>query len=250
MDLEKDDLTQHISRQYNEDLEQIRTNVLNMGGLVEKHLGDALRALLEQDSKLADEVALSDYLVNNLEVEIDEECTRVLVRRQPAAGDLRVVIMIIKTITDLERVGDQAKRIAKFAANLDDGSATRRFQSEIANMAERVRKMLRGALDAFARLDTDLAYEIACMEPKVDREFENLTRLLMTYMMEDPRSIKWTVQIMWAARSMERISDYCQNICEYVIYMVKGKDVRHTSLESIEKEIHEDRHLGRNPEGG
>ncbi len=243
MDLRKEDLTQHISTQFNEELEEIRTRVLNMGGLVEKHVNDALQALLDQDGELGEEVALSDYLVNNMEVEIDEECQAVLVRRQPAAGDLRVVIMIIKTITDLERIGDQAKRIARFSVNLDNGERFRRFHTEVNSMAGRVRTMLHGALDAFARMDVDQALEMARVEPEIDREFENLTRLLMTFMMEDPRSIRWTVQIMWAARSMERISDYCQNICEYVIFMVKGKDVRHTSLDSIDKEVHEDRDL-------
>ncbi len=227
---------QHISRQYNEELEDIRNKVLAMGGLVEQQVADAIKALIEGDESLATLVVNNDYKVNALEVAIDEECNVVLARRQPAAVDLRLVMAVIKTITDLERIGDEAERIARMALRIDDFHSTERFHARIEHLGELVRHMLHGALDAFARMDAELAVEVWREDLKVDKEYEGVMRQLITLMMEDSRSIPAVLDVMWASRSLERIGDRARNICEYVIYLVKGRDVRHTTLERMEQE--------------
>ena len=234
--MDKLHIGQHISRQYNEELEDIRTRVLNMGGLVEQQLNDALRALTELDESLAETVISSDYKVNALEVAIDEECTQILARRQPAASDLRLVIAVIKTITDLERIGDEAERIGRMALHIAESKSSAKILMNIGHMGEQVSQMLHNALDAFARMDTSAAIAAAHQDKKVDQEYERIMRELMTYMMEDPRSIPRVLDVMWSARSLERIGDRARNICEYVIYLVLGRDVRHTSLDAVEDE--------------
>jgi len=235
--MEKADLGQHISQQFNQELEDVRNRVLQMGGLVEQQLSDAVRALTTMDSALAEVVITNDYKINRLEVSIDEECTHILARRQPAASDLRLLMAIVKTITDLERIGDEAERVGRMALHFADAeSKETKALVGINHLGEHVRQALHDALDAFARMDTDAATTIAREDIKVDQEYENILRQLMTYMMEDPRSIPRVVNIMWAARSLERIGDRARNICEYVIYLVRGKDVRHTSFEQVEKE--------------
>jgi len=222
---------QHISRRYNQELEDIRNRVLAMGGLVEQQLQDAMTALAERDGDLAARVIENDYQVNAMEVAIDDECNTVLARRQPAASDLRLIVAVIKTITDLERIGDEAERIAKMAAQLVSEDSAGRLFTQIHNLGDHVRKMVRGALDAFAHLDTEQAVRVWSEDRKVDQEYESLMRELMTFMMEDPRSIPCILQAMFAARAMERIGDRASNICEYVIYLVKGRDVRHTKVD-------------------
>jgi len=226
-------LNQHISKRFNEELEDIRARVLNMGGLVEQQLKDAITALSEMNVTLAEAVINGDYKVNALEVSIDEECTQILARRQPAASDLRLVIAVIKTITDLERIGDEAERVARMALHFSENKGNEKLLSGIVHLGEQVSVMLHGALDAFARMDTESAVTVAKSDSKADREYEGILRELMTFMMEDPRSIPHILDIMWSARALERIGDRSCNICEYVIYLVKGKDVRHTT--SIEK---------------
>lgn len=221
---------QHISRQYNEALEDVRTKVLSMGGVVEQQLQDAVTALVERDSDLAEQVIEKDPHVNSMEVEIDEECNTILVRRQPAASDLRLVTAIIKTITDLERIGDEAERIARMAIHIGADERGIKLLSRIGVMGQQVREMLRGALDAFAHLDTDAAVEIWGRDKKIDEQYESLMRELMTFMMEDPRTIPSILDTIFAIRALERIGDRSSNICEYVIYLVKGKDVRHTKV--------------------
>lgn len=235
--MEKADLGHHISQQFNQELEDVRNRVLQMGGLVEQQLSDAVRALTTMDTALAEVVITNDYKINRLEVSIDEECTHILARRQPAASDLRLLMAIVKTITDLERIGDEAERVGRMALHFADAeSKDTKALLGINHLGEHVRQVLHEALDAFARMDTEAAMNIAQEDVKVDQEYENILRQLMTYMMEDPRSIPRVVNIMWAARSLERIGDRARNICEYVIYLVRGKDVRHTSFEQIEKE--------------
>jgi phosphate transport system protein len=227
----------HTSSQYNAELEDVRQRVLAMGGLVEQQIVDATRALIENDGLLGEEVSRNDYKVNQLEVLIDEECSGILARRQPTAGDLRLVYAIIKTITDLERIGDEADKIARMAMDLsaqDHGGET---LVEVGHLSRHVSQMVRDALDAFARMDVDAALACAREDVYVDREYEALMRQCITFMMEDPRTIRRVMDIIWSVRALERIGDHARNISEYVIYFVKGKDVRHISLEAMEKEV-------------
>ncbi|KAF7768720.1 phosphate transport system regulator PhoU [Pseudoalteromonas citrea] len=229
-------LNKHISGRFNEELENVRNHVLSMGGLVEQQLNLALDAVNSADADKARKVSENDYKVNAMEVNIDEECTRIIAKRQPAASDLRLVVAIAKTIADLERIGDEAERIARVALD----SFTKDQQDlllNIDNMGRQVSRMLHDVLDAFARMDVQKAFEVHKEDAKVDREYEALTRQIMTYMMEDPRSIPKIMDLIWSVRSLERIGDRCQNIAEYVIYFVNGKDIRHTSQEDIEKSL-------------
>ena len=229
-------INKHISGRFNQELENVRNHVLSMGGLVEQQLNSALDAVSRNDAELTQKVRQNDYKVNAMEVSIDEECTRIIARRQPAASDLRLVIAIAKTIADLERIGDEAERIAKVALD----SFTKDQQDllvNIENMGRQVLKMLHDVLDAFARMDVQRAFQVHKEDAKVDREYEAITRQIMTYMMEDPRSIPKIMDLVWSVRSLERIGDRCQNIAEYIIYFVNGKDIRHTSQEDIEKSL-------------
>lgn len=235
--MDKNSLSQHISTQFNQELEDIRTRVMEMGGLVEQQLASGLTAFVEGDQELAEQVVINDRKVNAFDVSIDEECTTVLVRRQPAAGDLRLVMAVIKTITDLERIADEAKRIARLAIHDIPKQPTESQLTQIFHLGEHVKSMVHNALDAFARMDTTLSLEVSRNDQKVDREYESILRQLSTYMMEDPRSIPTTINILWCARTLERIGDRACNICEYTIYLVKGKDVRHISLNQVEKAL-------------
>lgn len=237
--MERMNLRDHISRQYNQELEDVRNRVLAMGGLVEQQLSKAVAALVENNEDMAHGVIHGDYKVNSMEVSIDEECSRILARRQPTAGDLRLVVAVIKTIADLERIGDQAERIARMAVHLTESYSGQRRPEfmEIHHMGQRVKQMLHGALDAFARMDPEAAVAVAREDIAVDAEYESLMRQLITFMMEDPRTITRMLNVMWSARALERIGDHARNICEYLIYMVKGRDVRHTSLEQMEQEV-------------
>lgn len=239
--MDKLNISHHISQQFNTELEEVRSKVLAMGGLVEQQLADAITALGQGDGALAEQVMKNDYQVNALEVEIDEECTYILARRQPAATDLRLVMAVIKTIADLERIGDEAERVGRMAEHLAGGDVKVSLLGEIDHLGEMVRSMLHQALDAFARTDVELAVEVLHQDRKVDDKYESLTRQVITYMAEDPRIIPLTLNLLWAARSLERIGDRSRNICEYVIYLVRGKDVRHTSLEQIEAEARRER---------
>ena len=235
--MDKSDITQHISRQFNTELEEVRNMVLAMGGLVEKNAGDAVRSLIEADGTLADEVASSDYKVNSMEVAIDEECARILARRQPAAGDLRLIMMVIKTITDLERIGDEAEKIARLAGHLAGNDRPKGQFQEIRHLGEHVLRSLHAALDAYARMDVETALNVVRDDLKVDAEYESAMRQLMTFMMEDPRSIKRALDVLWCARALERIGDHAKNICEYVVYMVQGKDIRHVTVEQMDEAL-------------
>lgn len=230
-------LSHHISRQFNEELENVRNQVLKMGGIVEQQMAEAVQALVHGDVELAERVVLNDYRVNALEVAVDEECTRIVARRQPAASDLRLVMAVIKTISDLERIGDEAKRVAKMVAEERAGTVNEEVRQEMEHMGTLVRDMLRKVLDAFARTDVDTAMAVVRDDEKVDAKYGSITRQLMTYMAEDPRSIPMTLNILWAARAMERIGDRCQNIAEYIFYLVHGRDIRHTSIEDVEEEV-------------
>ena len=226
--MEASDLTGHISRRFNQDLESLRNNVLTMGGLVESQLSQAITAIVTGDSELGLQVARDDYKVNKLEVAIDEECGRILATRAPAASDLRLIVAIIKTITDLERIGDEAEKIGFLASKLAAMDRPPDSYRELKSLGQHVAHMVRDAMNAFARLDVEDALEVVEEDERVDDEYEAIQRQCITFMMEDPRSIKRVINVTWAARSLERIGDHAKNICEYVIYMVQGKDVRHT----------------------
>ncbi|MEE9320604.1 MAG: phosphate signaling complex protein PhoU [Granulosicoccus sp.] len=230
-------LNQHYSQQYNLELEEIRNKVLSMGGLVEQQVDKGLTALLESDADLGELVANSDFEVNAMEVNIDEECLQVLARRQPAASDLRLVVAVIKVITDLERIGDEAEKLGRFSVELANSEELPSFRKELRHLGELVKSMLRDALDAFARLDVEKAIRTAGRDDDVNAEYETLERLLATYLVEDPRQVSKLFKITWCARALERIGDHSVNICEYVVYLVKGKDVRHTSFEKIRSEF-------------
>ncbi len=230
-------LNTHISRQFNAELEEIRNRVLQMGGLVEQQIEQALIALVNGDTALGESVIRDDTKVNKLEVTIDEECSQIIARRQPAAGDLRLVVAVIKTITDLERIGDEAEKIARMAVRLAAEERPQNAYAELQTLGNHVRLMVHDALDAFARLDIEAALRVAREDLKVDQKYDGLMRQMITFMMEDPRTISRMLNMIWAARALERIGDHARNICEYIIYLVKGKDVRHTSLDQIEKEL-------------
>ncbi|HHA18509.1 MAG TPA: phosphate signaling complex protein PhoU [Methylophaga sp.] len=232
--------SQHISQQFESELQDIRSRVLAMGGLVEQQVTHALKALKTADNEIARSVIETDQQVNELEMSIDEECIQIIALRQPTAGDLRLVSVILKTITDLERIGDEANMIARRALNLSDKDRPKKNYRELSTLGNHVRGMLRDALDAFARLDVDAALAVAREDVDVDEEYESFIRTMITYMMEDPRTISRVLDLMWSARALERIGDHARNLCEYVIYLVEGKDVRHLSVEHMEKILQRD----------
>ena len=235
--MDKLHLDQHISQQFNLELEEIRNKVLKMGGLVEQQVGNGLTALLEGDGDLGAVVAQNDFEVNALEVEIDEECTQVLARRQPAASDLRLIVTVIKVITDLERIGDEAEKLGRFAVDLANAEDSSTYRKDLRHLGELVRSMLGDALDAFARLDVDAAIRVAARDEDINREYGTLERLLATHLVEDPRQVSKLFKVTWCARALERIGDHSVNICEYVVYLVKGRDIRHTSFDKIRSEF-------------
>jgi phosphate transport system protein len=230
-------MPEHTLKQFDTELEEIRSRVLQMGGLVEQQIVGALEALTNGNVALAREVMGNDHMVNALEVAIDEDCSTVIARRQPAAKDLRMIMTVVKTITDLERIGDEAAKIARMTLSLySSDRPTVPRAAEIQHVADIALGMLRNALDAFARLDLAVAAKVVRQDEQVDSEFKSIMRQLITFMMEDPRTISHALDIMFIAKSIERIGDHSKNMSEYVVYLVKGKDVRHTSLETIERE--------------
>ncbi|UJS23008.1 phosphate signaling complex protein PhoU [Thiothrix winogradskyi] len=229
--------TQHTSQKYNHELEEARSKLMTMGGLVETQVTNAIKALLERDSALGEKVAYSDHEINAMEVALDEHCAEIIARRQPAASDLRLLITIIKVITDLERIGDEAEKVGRYAVEMTESATYGDLHNSLRHLGEHVKIMLSDTLDALARLDVAQAMQVVKNDQQVDDEFDSITRQLYTRMLEDPRYIKDSLNVTWCARSLERVGDHCKNICEYVIYLVKGKDVRHTNLESIRETI-------------
>ncbi len=226
---------QHISKQFDDELENIRTKVLAMGGLIEQQLNNALKSLIDGDMDLASAVIETEIQVNTYDVTIDQECTKILARRQPTASDLRLVMAITKTITDLERIGDEAEKIAKMALALTEKQGPKSYYVGISAMGNLVSHMLHDSLDAFARMDSKSALNVAGKEPESDDQYGAILRQLITYMMEDARNISAALDAVWTARALERIGDHARNICENIIYLVEGKDVRHISIEQMEK---------------
>jgi phosphate transport system protein len=222
-------MTEHASKQYDLDLGSIRSRVLAMGGLVESQIRRALDALATGDAALADAVVADDHRVNAMEVALDGDCSHLIVRRQPAASDLRMIFAITKTVTDLERIGDEAQKIARMAKNIQERGGTQAPPVvQVRHAAEAAISMLRRTLDAFARLDVDTARAVIRDDAGIDTEFRSILRQLITFMMEDPRTITTALEIVWIAKAIERIGDHAKNMAEYVIYIVEGTDVRHT----------------------
>lgn len=227
----------HISRQFNEELDEVRTQTLEMGGMVERQVRDAVKSLIELDVDLAEKVRFFDNQINSMEMTIDDDCAKILARRQPAASDLRLVLAISRVTNDLERIGDEAGKISLQAIGLAESSDETRGFVEIRHLGAHVGVMVHDALDAFARLDTEQAIAVAREDKKVDLEYGSALREMMSVMMEDPRSIKRILNVIWALRSLERIGDHARNIAEHVIYLVQGKDVRHSELGDIEASL-------------
>jgi phosphate transport system protein len=227
----------HLSSQFDADLNAVSSKVLEMGGLVEAQITQAMYALNNFDIESADRVITAEQRLNTMEVEIDEECSNIIARRQPAARDLRLLMAISKTITNLERAGDEAEKIAKRTKRLsEDGSARLINIAEIKLSGEMATTILRRALDAFARLDTVAAAQIVRDDKAIDEEFRAFVRKLVSYMMEDPRTITAGLDYLFIAKAVERIGDHAKNIAEFIIYIVKGTDVRHVSREQLERE--------------
>ncbi|NYS61107.1 phosphate signaling complex protein PhoU [Vreelandella salicampi] len=241
MDITSDSHSQHISRQFNQELEELKTHLMAMGGLVEKQVNDAVISLLEGDTKLAIKVRDSDREVNDLQLQIDDECTRVLARRQPAASDLRLVVAVIRASSDLERIGDEASKIARNAITLSESGAAVRGLVEVRHISEHVRKMLRDALTSFARFDTNLAIEVVREDELVDDEYSSAMRSLVTFMAEDARSISPVLSVMWVLRALERVGDHADNLAEHVVYLVKGLDIRHQNHETLDQQMEQSR---------
>ncbi|HUD41577.1 MAG TPA: phosphate signaling complex protein PhoU [Dokdonella sp.] len=224
-------LNPHISRQFSQELEDVRRKVLAMGGLVEEQLAVALRVLTDGDARLGVEVTAREDRINAAEIEIDSQCTQILARRQPAASDLRLVLTVMKMLGDIERIGDEAKRIERIAEGLiGEDSHGEEPTAALAALGSHARDMLRGALDAFARLDERLALDVIRRDRRIDARYRELLALLTARMRAVPDAIPEELERLWAARALERIGDRCKNLCEYVLYLVRGKDVRHTGL--------------------
>jgi phosphate transport system protein len=237
--MDKLHLDKHISRQFNEELESLRQQVMKMGGQAEEMIGDAVSALVEGDTALAQKVVDADDRVNDLEKSIDEQCIMILARRQPTASDLRLVVAIIKTINDLERIGDEAEKIARMAIRLAEADRPRNNYRELEIMGTTVRAMLHDALDGFVRLAPEVAVHLVRQDDRVDADYEAALRQYHTYLVEEPRNTRRILDAIWVARSIERIGDHAKNIGEYIVYLVEGKDLRHATLAEMERELGE-----------
>jgi phosphate transport system protein len=225
--------SEHSSKQYDLDLEAIRSKVLLMGGLVEKQFYDAMDCFRAVDVAQADQIIKADEEVNRLEVTLDDTCSHLIVKRQPAANDLRTVMATIKVITDLERIGDEATKIARAAKTIQErGVAAINHHETVRVIANSAGEMLHDALDAFARLDEKQATRLIAQDELIDHEFRSIMRNLITFMMEDPRTISAALDTLWVAKAIERIGDHAKNIAEYVVYVVEGKDIRHSDYVS------------------
>ena len=231
-------IAHHISENFNKELEDIRNSVLTMGGLVEAQIELAVKALASGDMELAELVIKQDNQIDDFEMLIDAECTQIIALRQPAAFDLRLLLTVLRVINELERVGDLAERIAKMAIYLSNNSEGRSDQYyELQHMSGLVRDMLHRALDSFARMTVDNITDITASDEQVDREYASIIRQLITQMMEDPRNITRSLDMLWTVRALERIGDHSRYICEHLIYMVKGEDVRHLTQAQLEEKM-------------
>jgi phosphate transport system protein len=227
--------SEHISKQYDSELETLRSGVLQMGGLVESQIRNAIEAFSTGSQELVDQVIAAESRVDQHEVDLDNQCSHVIVKRQPAAGDLRLIMAIMRAVTDLERIGDEAEKIARMSKQIHGrGKAQPMSSGAIRHVADIAISMLRDALDAMARLDAKDAAKVIRQDVAIDEEFQSILRQLITFMMEDPRTISTALEIVWIAKAVERIGDHAKNIAEDVIYIVKGTDIRHTRFVELE----------------
>lgn len=227
----------HISRQFDDELDEIRSRVLKMGGLVESQLDKTLEALREDSSEQITDVEKLDRKVNKLEMQIDEECTQILAKRQPAAGDLRLIIATTKSVRDLERIGDEAERVANMVRHAIDNEASSKSFKGLLSIGERVKELLHSTLNTYARMDSRSAIKNMRLDQIIDEEYTQVVVRLVAMMKKDPDSISDALDVMWAARSLERIGDHCINICENVIYLVEGEDIRHLPVDRIAERL-------------
>jgi phosphate transport system protein len=225
----KDGHVGHISQQFNTELDEILTHLMTMGGLIEQQLKDAILGLKSGDTELLQGAIKADDQINIMEMHLDEQCTRIIARRQPAASDLRLVIAISKAVADLERMGDEICRIANSANKLTKGFPGEGY-AQVRHISDLVATMVSDSLTAFARYDADLAYEVAKRDDEVDQEYKFAMRALVTQMMEEPQTIKQSMHIIWMLRSLERVGDHAQNVAQHLIYLVKGINVSHSSV--------------------
>ena len=229
--------SEHSSKQYELDLEAIRSKVLLMGGMVEKQFHDAIACFRSLNPVEADRIIAADVEVNQMEVSLDDACSHLIVKRQPAANDLRTVMATIKAITDLERIGDEATKIARAARTMHQrGMAPIAHEEIVRVMADSAGHLLHDALDSFARLDEKQATRLIVQDELIDHEFRSVMRNVITFMMEDPRTISASLDTLWVAKAIERIGDHAKNIAEYVVYVVEGKDIRHTDYATVKQQ--------------
>ena len=235
--MDKLNIDQHISQQYNTALDDLKTEFLEMGGVVEQQIINAVIAIADVNVELANEVMVVEQDVDKREMAIDDLCTQIIARRQPTASDLRLVMAISKSTRDLERVGDEANKIAKMAIAISKSDDLPHGFGELRNLGRQVQEMVNSTLTAFARYDVDMALKVVDIDSQIDREYDTAMRGLITYMMEDPRNISRSMNIIWSLRALERIGDHAANISEQIIYLVRGLDVRHQSVDEMAKQL-------------
>jgi len=235
--VDKLNIDQHISQQYNAVLDDLKTEFLEMGGIVEQQIIDAVKAITKLDTELAEKVLAVESKVDEREMALDDLCVQIIARRQPTASDLRLVMSISKATRDLERMGDEAKKIAQMALLISENGEILDGFGELKNLGRRVQQVVSDTLTAFARYDVNTALQIAEEDKAIDEEYDIAMRVLITYMMENPRNISRAMNITWALRALERIGDHAENIAEHIIYLVKGLDIRHKSISEVEEEV-------------
>ena len=229
----------HTVKQFDIQLANLRNLVLEMGGLVEDQIKNAVKSLDDEDLTLAREVIARDQIINGLQVKIDEDTITLIATRQPVGSDLRLIMSLSKAVTDLERIGDEAEKIARMTIKTYDvvsSPPSAKLLRDVTPMAKLATDMLHGCLDALARVDVEMAVNVARGDDNLDQEFQSALRRLITYMMEDPRTIGHAISVLFIIKALERIGDHAKNIAEYIIYLVKGKDVRHVSMDTLEKD--------------
>ena len=234
---EENKIARHISQVFDEELSDVRSKVLKMGGLVESQLDKVLLALSEGDLSSLEDLSEQDAIVNQMEVDIDDECTQIIARRQPAAGDLRLVIATTKCVRDLERIGDEVERVGNMIRHAVASDISSNYYQGLLSMGESVKALLHSTLNAYARMSTRKAVKNIRKDFSIDDEYGAIVRRLVKIMKSDDSDISTALDVMWAARSLERIGDHCANICENVIYLVEGRDVRHTDYEDIQEQL-------------
>ncbi len=238
--MDKLNIDRHISQQYNSALDDLKKEFLEMGGVVEKQIIDAVQSVAEADVDTAQKVLTTEQDVDAREMAIDDLCTQIIARRQPTASDLRLVMSVSKSTRDLERIGDEASKIAKMAIAISESDDVPHGFSELRNLGRQVHDVVDMTLTAFARYDVDLAVEVVSKDKVIDREYDTAMRELITYMMEDPRNISRSMNVIWALRALERIGDHASNISEQIIYLVKGLDVRHQSADEMVQQLNQE----------